>query len=405
MPAPRGKKRKSEAQSTVSDNHENTPELPTRTVATKTGDEISESPRKRRKVNITAEQKQGLIEDLQIESKCSMCWWCVLSDALQADHDNTVAGRARKLRTQYNAQIQNLRARIEIRVNRIPLALRKIKMGELLAKRTAEDNGQKTAVPSTNVFKPPPVPQKDFPVATDHPVVGRPVLQRTASSNASMAPPPSRGQHKDDISGGNKENQMAQVDIPKKPRAAGPVAAVRGTNPSQVLSPTSSNSRMLPPREGTPGKSLIARPVSPTKPSVLSNMVEKARSTRAAATSRKTTTLSSSTTSSSAAPPAKATRTRKAATATTAAAASRVGATSRATRRVSAVSESSDGSTGTVVRKRTTTAAKPEAPPPAKRTVMGTIRKGVTGTATRKTAAPKAAPAASTGRVLRKRNP
>lgn len=40
-------------------------------VATKTEDGFTESPNKRRKVNITAEQKQGLINNLQIERKLS----------------------------------------------------------------------------------------------------------------------------------------------------------------------------------------------------------------------------------------------------------------------------------------------------------------------------------------------
>lgn len=45
-----------------------------------------------------------------------------------------VTERARKLRAQYMLQAQGLRTRIEIRVNRIPMALRKATMGELLLK-------------------------------------------------------------------------------------------------------------------------------------------------------------------------------------------------------------------------------------------------------------------------------
>jgi hypothetical protein len=45
-----------------------------------------------------------------------------------------VTERARKLRAQYMLQAQGLRTRIEIRVNRIPMALRKANMGELLLK-------------------------------------------------------------------------------------------------------------------------------------------------------------------------------------------------------------------------------------------------------------------------------
>lgn len=74
MPAPRGKKRKSEQQSTASNSdHLNALQpaaqiVPSaQYVATKTEDGFPESPNKRRKVNITAEQKQGLINNLQIE--------------------------------------------------------------------------------------------------------------------------------------------------------------------------------------------------------------------------------------------------------------------------------------------------------------------------------------------------
>jgi hypothetical protein len=47
-----------------------------------------------------------------------------------------VTERARKLRAQYTMQAQGLRTRIEIRVNRIPIALRKANMGELFAKHS-----------------------------------------------------------------------------------------------------------------------------------------------------------------------------------------------------------------------------------------------------------------------------
>ena len=48
-----------------------------------------------------------------------------------------MTSRARKLRAQYALQAQGLRTRVEIRVNRIPLALRKVNMGDLIAKYAA----------------------------------------------------------------------------------------------------------------------------------------------------------------------------------------------------------------------------------------------------------------------------
>ena len=76
---------------------------------------------------ITQRQKQALIDNLQLESKSSqVSAWFVLMFA--------VTERARKLRAQYALQAQSLRTRVELRVNRIPTALRKANMGELLQK-------------------------------------------------------------------------------------------------------------------------------------------------------------------------------------------------------------------------------------------------------------------------------
>lgn len=50
------------------------------------------------------------------------------------DNIMIVTERARKLRAQYMLQAQGLRTRIEIRVNRIPMAIRRAKMGELFLK-------------------------------------------------------------------------------------------------------------------------------------------------------------------------------------------------------------------------------------------------------------------------------
>ncbi|KAL8873588.1 MAG: hypothetical protein Q9198_007001 [Flavoplaca austrocitrina] len=69
------------------------------------------SPSKR-PIMITQGQKQALIDNLQLE----------------------ITERARKLRAQYALQAHNLRARIELRVNRIPTAMRTANMGELYEK-------------------------------------------------------------------------------------------------------------------------------------------------------------------------------------------------------------------------------------------------------------------------------
>lgn len=70
MPAPRGKKRKSEMSNASRDDYTANNDA-TQRVATKMGDESGESPRKKRKVDITLAQKQALIDNLQLESESS----------------------------------------------------------------------------------------------------------------------------------------------------------------------------------------------------------------------------------------------------------------------------------------------------------------------------------------------
>ncbi|KAG7128580.1 hypothetical protein HYQ44_014862 [Verticillium longisporum] len=104
--------------------------IPTKTAATP----IRKSPIKKRK-GITLEQKQALIENLQLE----------------------ITDRARRLRAQYHAQAQSLRSRVEMRVNRIPRSLLKSTMQDLVAKCAEQQKKLAAAA------RPPPVPEKDFP--------------------------------------------------------------------------------------------------------------------------------------------------------------------------------------------------------------------------------------------------
>ncbi|KAJ2971871.1 hypothetical protein NQ176_g7478 [Zarea fungicola] len=136
------------------------------------------SPIKKRKAGITLQQKKTLIENLQLE----------------------VTERARRLRAQYHLQAQGLRSRIEIRINRIPTALRKMKMGDLLLKYIHQE--QQAAIP-------PPVPPKDVPLArTTQKQNSRPA---TARSNKR----PSTG-----MTGGDKENEFNGEAMKKRVRAA-----------------------------------------------------------------------------------------------------------------------------------------------------------------------------------------
>ncbi|KAH8893709.1 hypothetical protein GQ53DRAFT_745149 [Thozetella sp. PMI_491] len=372
MPPARGKKRKSE-QSMVDD----APEMTSEQVPTKmNGRGDGPSPMKKRKVGITLGQKQALIDNLQLE----------------------ITERARKLRANYNLHAQSLRTRIEIRINRIPTSLRKTKMGDLL--RKCSEDQQKKATRAAMAGRP-PVPEKDVPVRP----ASRPTTAASSTRHVKRI--------SDEMAGGDKENVVEHVENPKK-KVRGAAAAEAHRNPGQVLSPTSSNSRLVPrERPASPAKSMIARPASPVKTAsatnLLSTMVERARATRTTATQRNatnTSATSSSNGSGTASSATSTTRTRRAAATTTTASSTRAAAT-RTARRVSGISESSDGSTSTVVRKRTAATTAKAAPAPAKKGgVMSTIRKGVTGTTSKKAAATKAAapPATTTtGRVLRRR--
>ena len=198
----------------------------------------------------------------------------------------------------------------------------------------------------------------------------------------------------------DKENE--DVENPKKRPRGPPEPPTRTTSranlkPSQVLSPRSANSQThsRPPNKGalSPGKSFLARPVSPLKPSppvpaagaagILTSMVDKAKASRGAATARNVTEASTAggvgrgKRAVAPAPPPKNERGRVA-------------------------SDSSNTSGSTVIRKAGAQAAKKPAPA-AKRTVMSTIKAMGAG-ATKKAPVSKVVAAPNGGRVLRKRN-
>ncbi|KAG6053307.1 hypothetical protein E4U17_004825 [Claviceps sp. LM77 group G4] len=337
------------------------------------------SPVKQHTIGLNAQQKQALIDNIQLE----------------------ITERARRLRAQYQLQAQGLRSRIEIRINRIPMSLRKLKIGDLLQKYAQQEQ-------SKNVSKPPPIPAKDAPVSAPQHLLARSL-------------PTGRGYKRmsNEISG-NKENAVEHVDGTKKRARIPPVDNGR-LRPGQVLSPTSSNSRLTNrDRHTSPTKSFIARPGSPLKASgtsrsattttttanLLSSMVEKAKANRAKGTKKIFTTSEISTSSTTSGTTA-ASRARRNGGATAAKAASYRPGT-RNGRRASNTSETSDGSAGTVAAKASLSSK--AGPQTTKSSVMGSIRKGMTG-GTRRAAGAAATtkstttPATTTagGRVLRKR--
>ncbi|KAL2808550.1 Borealin N terminal-domain-containing protein [Aspergillus granulosus] len=229
-------------------------------------------PRKR--MRITRSQKQALMDNLQLE----------------------ITERARKLRAQYALQAQDLRARIERRVNRIPIALRKSNMGELFEKHNAALRAQLENSPRK--YRSPVKESRNFTA-----------ISASGKKKAATASPSPRRVRKHSPGGiySDKENAPAsgeQLDMLKNPkRRAKPVAAggtsrvvsqeVRGAD-YRILSPKSSNSRTYPqsPLRASPEKaqpsSYLSRPMSPLKPSspLKSTSANRPGSSRGAAPAR-----------------------------------------------------------------------------------------------------------------------
>ncbi|KAK4231046.1 Borealin N terminal-domain-containing protein [Podospora fimiseda] len=400
---------------------DNATAMPIENSPTKNGEtEHHQSPSKKRKMGITEVQKQALVENLQLE----------------------IAERARKLRSNYNIHAQSLRTRIEIRVNRIPMSLRKMKMGDLLQKyspssSTSQGQLPSAIAPSTSskpVARGPPVPEKDN------------APERTATASPQkvypMAPPPPSARpvkrRSNEMAGGDKENEIEHVvENPKKRSRANPPAAIATNPPTHVLSPTSSNTRTLPrnnppPPAMTPGsiRSGIARtgPVSPTKGTAsTSNLLHSVVRPTASRPpipvfSPRKPTLASTAGSSSITASAR----KRGATvgAGPPLAISRSGTRTANTRRVSGTSESSEGSTSTVIKHKRPATAPGDRPPPPKASATSTttarkagaavvnslkkaggVASGSTTAATKKAAAAASGGSKSgtAGRVLRKR--
>lgn len=137
------------------------------------------SPIQKKPTGITLQQKQALIENLRLESTRS--WPSTrleLTLICSSSSAPLVTERARRLRAQYHLQAQGLRSRIEIRLNRIPTALRKATMGDLLLKYAEQAQAQRA--PS----RPLPLPVKDLPLL---PSPQKPIHQTTRAPQVGRA--------------------------------------------------------------------------------------------------------------------------------------------------------------------------------------------------------------------------
>ncbi|KAJ5781345.1 Borealin-like N-terminal [Penicillium paradoxum] len=324
-----------------------------------------------KKMRLTQNQKQALIDNLQLE----------------------ITERARKLRAQYALQANDLRARIERRVNRIPVSLRKANIGELLEKHNAAMNKQLTASPS----------RKYSPAKTSRNIAGISVDPETRTRGASHDP---HFSDKENAPAGGEPEGIKNPKRRVKPAAPGGASRVvsqevRG-NENRILSPKSNNSRTYPqspfrasPEKGQP--TYLSRPTSPLKPS------SPLRSRGATVSSVKDQR-----------PPSQLQRTaNRSATGpkTTRSPLSRPG-TRQGERKNSTGSTASSGTTvtksartGTGARKATTAPAAAAARKPAPRMQVASVavKKSATNAAMRKATAPTAAETTTRTRALRKR--
>ncbi|KAJ5887166.1 hypothetical protein N7504_011213 [Penicillium tannophilum] len=196
-----------------------------------------------KKLRLTQSQKQALIDNLQLE----------------------ITERARKLRSQYALQAHDLRSRIERRVNRIPISLRKANMGELLDKHNAALAQAQSASPRAESL--PQRPNDPFPPSVLSTKLS-PLRAHGPAAQGKIAPPVQ-------LKNGGPEGLQNPKRRGKAPAVGGTSRVVsqevRG-NDHRILSPKSLNSRTYPqspfrasPEKGQP--SYLSRPTSPLKPS------------------------------------------------------------------------------------------------------------------------------------------
>ncbi|KAF2806701.1 uncharacterized protein BDZ99DRAFT_573437 [Mytilinidion resinicola] len=180
---------------------------------------------KQRKTNISEAQKQALIDNLRLE----------------------ITERARKLRAQYAIHAQGLRSRLEMRVNRIPRALRQMNIVDLLdqihasqqqkplpapapiqepLKKTTRAPGPKAPAPQITV----PAQKAPAPAPKTR-VIGRPATRvakaapKPAPAAAPVAPTkrPTAGRPAKRTSAEmNKENVVQEIKVARKRAKAEP---------------------------------------------------------------------------------------------------------------------------------------------------------------------------------------
>ncbi|KAL9636649.1 MAG: hypothetical protein Q9204_002175 [Flavoplaca sp. TL-2023a] len=216
---------------------------------------------------ITQGQKQALIDNLQLE----------------------ITERARKLRAQYALQAHNLRARIELRVNRVPTAMRTANMGELYDKYL-ESTRKQTSKSETK-----PLAEKAEDPERPATTVAPPKKPTTETASP---PPHGTKRPSDHFSAEDDKENTPDPTIPLQSKKRPKPNNHHPSNPATVLSPKSSNSRALAPHQsptrpqlGSPQRSLLSHATSPLKPSITVPTAPKPASPAKAAAIAATSTM------------------------------------------------------------------------------------------------------------------
>ncbi|GME54895.1 uncharacterized protein LTHEOB_12122 [Neofusicoccum parvum] len=201
------------------------------------------SPSKR-KLAITETQKQALMDNLQLE----------------------ITDRARKLRSQYGLLAQGLRSRLEMRVNRIPTALRKTNIMDLVEKYSDQPRAEP---PTSTIARPTPSVHLKPSGSTQASPVQKRGAKRTSDEMAATDKENAHEEQEQDLAMPKKRAKTAANQKKGPPAANSRARAVsRQDQPLQVLSPKSNNSRTYP---RSPLKSAEdEKSKSPLKSSVLS---------------------------------------------------------------------------------------------------------------------------------------
>ncbi|KAF1823415.1 uncharacterized protein K489DRAFT_409276 [Dissoconium aciculare CBS 342.82] len=170
-----------------------------------------------RSAGISEVQKQALVNNLQLE----------------------ITERARKLRTQYALQAQGLRTRLEMRINRIPQALRKRTMQELVDEQGVRTKPAPTApvpitarIPAALSVEPTAVPRKT-------------TTKRKSEVMSKVDDKENNQPMEQEIANPKKRTKTAAANSATANIKATRTVSRRG-GPTAVLSPRSHNSRTMP---------------------------------------------------------------------------------------------------------------------------------------------------------------